>query len=1055
GVRPEGYVAKANQPLQVSLVTLDLQGDPAPSRSLEVGIFRREWFSAREQGADGRLYWTSKFTDTLVQTLPAATDAQGRASVSVLFPRAGEYRVSASGKDDQGRQASADSFVWVTGSDVFWGVDDTSRVDLIADRRSYKPGDTASVLVTAPYKGATALVTIERGTVIERRLITIKGTAELFQVPIREDYAPNIYVGVTLVTPPGDGTTPDAPAVPDLRVGLVNLPVSTERQELNITVTPDRTDAGPRDSVRYTVKATDHTGKGVRAEVALALVDKAVLTLADDPNPTLRQSFYERRPLNVFTSSPLTVLVDRVTVKLQPGDKGGGGAAGEGAFVRREFPDTAFWEPALVTGEDGTAQVSVTLPDTLTTWRLSARAVTADTLVGQAESEIVASKPLFLRPTLPRFLTAGDQAVLQVVVHNGAGSAVDAAVSLEASVPGGLPAPLTIEGPARQTVSVPASGTALVRWNVRVSQDVGAVGEITLALNGSGGAAQDALEVTLPIKRLATPETVASAGQVIDQVVETVRLPSEKTGGGGRLDLELTPSLTAGALRGVYALAAHPYDGAEQSVSRFLPAAALQRALKDAGLSEPALATALAEHLPRSLQRLYTLQQLDGGWGWWEADKSDLWITTYAVQGLVEARRAGYDVDQAVLDRGIDFLKGHDAANTAPDMRAYQLFVLAEAGELDRGRIVALYDRRDQDELGVAGRAHLLMALVAARDLAPAQGDEARIKTLVAELMGQAVLTASEAHWEERDPGGWGLASNTRITALAISALLRADPDSFLVPNAVRYLMARQDGGAWTSTQETAASALALAAYIRASGDLEASYTYRAALDGTTLREAAVTRDTLTASAAVSVPLADLKAGGSQITIQRQAATGQTGKGRLYYTLRLRSYEDAGAAQPLDRGLAVERAYVAVASGTLTPTGQLITQARLGDVVQVRLTLRVPHDARYLTVEDMLPAGLEPLDSSLKTVSAAAQTPVLEDVGGELPFWWYWSRSEVRDDRVALFAAELPRGTYSYTFLARAVVPGTFQAAPATAYQTYAPEVFGRSAGSVFTVTGP
>jgi hypothetical protein len=1050
GVRPENYVARAGQPTPVSLLTVTPQGDPAPNRDLTVEIFRREWYSAREQAADGRLYWTSKYSDTLVQSLSARSDAQGRASVSVTLPEGGEYRIGASGTDDGGRTAASDGFVWATGGDVFWGVDDTSRVDLIADKREYQPGDTAQVLVTAPYRGMTALVTIERGTVLEHRLLTIAGTSELIPVPIDPGYAPNVYVGVALIAPAGDGNTPDRPAVPELRVGLVNLPVSTARQELTLTVTPDRTAAGPRDTVQYTVKATDYSGKGVRAEVALALVDKAVLTLADDPNPTLRQSFYERRPLHVFTSSPLTVLVDRVTVKLQPGDKGGGGAAEGASFVRQEFPDTAFWQPALVTGNDGTATFSVTLPDTLTSWRLSARAVTADTLVGQAQNDVVASKPLYLRPTLPRFLTAGDSATLQAVVHNSTNDAIDADVALETSDS----AALTIDGNPQQRVNVAAGGTTLVRWNVAVPAAT-ATDSVTLTLRVAGGGAEDTLATPLPLKRLQTLETTASAGQVIDQVVETVRLPAGKLD-DGRLDLELVPSLVAGALDGVGALAAHPYDGAEQSVSKFLPAATLQRALDAAGVQQLELAASLQNELPRSLQRLYALQQLDGGWGWWESDPSDLWISAYVVHGLVEARRAGYDVDQAVFERALDYLAGSDVQRQGitADLHAYRLFVLAEAGRSDRSGAVTLFDTRDQRGMGVAGRAYLLMTLVAAQAAAPVPADAARITTLVSELMGRATLTTTEAQWADSADEGW-FASNTRTTALATMALLRADPDNFLAPNAIRFLMARQDGGAWRSSYEGAIATVALAEYIGASSDAEASYTYRATLDGASLHEASVGRETLGETARISMPAAQLKPDGSQLVLQRQAASGQSGRGRLYYTMRLRSYEPAGAAQALDRGLAVTREYVAVASGTFTPTGQLVQSAMVGDIVQVRLTLRAPQAMRYLTVEDFLPAGLEALDSSLETVSAAAAEPALEENTGDVPYGWFWSRTEVRDDRVALFATDLPQGTYTYSFLARAVTPGVFAAAPATARQTYAPEVFGRSAGSVFTITTP
>ncbi len=208
--------------------------------------------------------------------------------------------------------------------------------------------------------------------------------------------------------------------------------------------------------------------------------------------------------------------------------------------------------------------------------------------------------------------------------------------------------------------------------------------------------------------------------------------------------------------------------------------------------------------------------------------------------------------------------------------------------------------------------------------------------------------------------------------------------------------------------------------------------------------------------------LADLKLGDkSQLTIQRQAANGQTGKGRLYYTLRMRYYQDAASVQPLDQGVGVQREYIAVASDTLSPTGQLIDQARLSDVVQVRLTLIVPEDMQYFAVEDMLPAGLEPLDASLKTTSAAARgaelgpaEPPSPGIQDDVPYWWYFNQTSIHDNRVALFATFLPKGTYHYTYLARATNAGTFQTLPATAYQMYAPEVFGRSAGAAFTVTG-
>jgi uncharacterized protein YfaS (alpha-2-macroglobulin family) len=327
-------------------------------------------------------------------------------------------------------------------------------------------------------------------------------------------------------------------------------------------------------------------------------------------------------------------------------------------------------------------------------------------------------------------------------------------------------------------------------------------------------------------------------------------------------------------------------------------------------------------------------------------------------------------------------------------------------------------------------------------------GEDARVRSLVNELMNRAILTTTEAHWEEQRIDYWAMSSDTRTTALALQALVRADPQNFLIPNATRYLMGLRDHGTWQTTQETSASAIALAEYVAASGELTADYTYKVVLGGKSLREGSVNTQNLADPIQVAVALADMQIPGGG---QSQLAISKVGQGRLYYTMRLRTYADAVSVKPLDRGMAIERQYVAVASDTLTPTGQLVTGAKLGEVVQVRLTIHLPTDMTYLAIEDYLPAGLEPLDTSLKTSASAAQDQGLTDSDG-YPGWWYFTRSEIRDNRVALFATELQSGTYTYTYLARATTPGTFQTLPAIGYQMYAPEVYGRSSGASFIV---
>lgn len=1049
GLKPKQYVAEVGKPHTIDVLTIDSILDKSVgNRTLDIAIYRREWLSVQEQGSDGQMYWTSSYSDTLVETQSATTNERGQATVHFTPAESGSYRIGATATDDNGNTIATSVFTWAYGSaTTFWGMSNSNRIDLVADKDRYQPGDTATILIPAPYDDMVALVTTERASIIEHQVIEFHSSTETLRIPIKDSYVPNVYLSVVLVRPSHhDG-------VADVRVGMVNLPVATEHKNLTIRVTPDKQQTGPREDVTYTVKATDSSGQGVRAEVSLALVDKAVLSLADDSNPSLKQIFYDTQAAGVFTAQSLTALVDRVSLRLDDGAKGGGGGLGADMLVRRDFPDTAYWNPTLVTANDGTATITVTLPDNLTTWRMTARAITADTLVGDSSSDILATQSLLIRPTLPRFLTAGDKPVIQAVVHNASDEVIDATATIQVSG-------LNITTPAEQQVRVPAQGQSVVRWN----GEVVATEHVTIQCTVSGAGQHDSVEHMLPVQRFVTRDVVATAGQVYDTpVIETIALPTLPTSSSGTgttdmgtLMLEIVPSLTASLNTGLDYLEYFPYGCTEQTTSRFLPTALIAQMHDKFKLDKPKLLATLEYNLTIGLQRLYSMQQLDGGWGWWASDMSNPYLTAYVIQGLLEAQQAGYGIDEHVLDDGLSYLQDQLlAAEETPlpaATRAYMLFVLAEAGKPDRGLTIALYEKHTQ--LPIYGHAYLLMTL---QQLG---GEDERVHTLVGELMSRAMLHATDAHWEEQETDYTTMSSTTRTTALALQALVRADPANFLVPNAVRYLMNQRRDGHWQTTQETAITLMALADYIAASGDLDADYTYRVLLDQRMLDERAIDEHTRDESFTFTLPLADLvrevnQAGQSDHTDQTASVQfAKQGSGNLYYTLRMRSYQPAEAVQPGTYGIGIRRDYIAVDATTLAPTGQVLSEATVGDVVQVQLTLTLPEEMHYLAVEDMLPAGLEALDSSLKTVSDMVQDPELQESSDteDMQGWMYFAETEIHDNRVAMFATHLPSGTYRYTYLARAVIPGTYQTLPATAYQMYAPEVAGNSAGTMFVV---
>ncbi len=137
----------------------------------------------------------------------------------------------------------------------------------------------------------------------------------------------------------------------------------------------------------FTIHAADAQGHPVQAQLAVSLVDKSVLALAASQSVSLMDTFYAQRDLGVESAATLNLYIDRLNLSQAVGSKGGsGGGGGPGGPTRAVFPDTAYWNPSVVTNAAGNASISVVLPDNLTTWTFSAAGGTQSTLVGESST---------------------------------------------------------------------------------------------------------------------------------------------------------------------------------------------------------------------------------------------------------------------------------------------------------------------------------------------------------------------------------------------------------------------------------------------------------------------------------------------------------------------------------------------------------------------------------------------------------------------------------------------------------------------------------------------
>ncbi|MCU0464314.1 MAG: Ig-like domain-containing protein [Anaerolineae bacterium] len=1058
GVTARDFVANEGAESIADLIVVDWDSQPVAGQEVNVEVVERRWNSIQTVDPySGSIIWQSEVEEIPVTSGTVTTGADGTASFAFTPPTGGIYKITGSTTDSEGREAVSSNYVWASGSAyVPWRVENSTAIELIADQTGYSVGDTAEILITSPFSGRVeALVTVERSGVIKTERLTLESNSTVYRLPIELDYAPTVYVSVLLVKGV-DETNP----VADFRMGLIRLPVDNAPFRLDVDISADRSQAAPQETITYTVHTSNEDGLPVQTELGVGLTDLATLSLREPYNIPLLDYFYGGERLGLLTAGTLTLNTDLITQFTRDVIKGGGGGGGGDAGIlelREEFVDTPFWNGQLETNADGIATFSVDLPDNLTTWRLDVRALSAGgngapMLVGQATDDLLSTKPLIIRPVAPRFFVAGDEPTLAAVVNNNTDEDIEAEVTL-------IQTGLTLDSDAVQTVTVPARSTARVEWAATVED----VESVELVYSVDGGGFQDATRPAfgqgdnriLPVYRFEVQEFVGTGGALLDAAtrVESVSLPTRYPVTQGDLTVRVEPSLAISAVEGVRGFRTFTCTCTEAIASRLLANLAGRQALLVTGTPVNALGIYDRE-INLALQRLAALQKVDGGWGWYQTMNSDGLTSAWVMLALTEANAAGFAVDSGVYEMGAAYLL--NVLRVTPDLEVWQMnraalmtYALTQAG---RGAQVGaaisnLYDfsglrEGAPDNISLYGQALLMMAMQ------DANGSDPRLPALRDSLMNAAVITANGAQWSEasRDRFNWG--SDTRTTAIVLKALVGYNASEPLLPNAVRWLMVARRGDVWESTQETAWALDTLVDWMVATNENAPDYTYSVTLNGDELTGGQMTPDSAALAQVFTLAVGELNAESpNPLVIDRGA-----GDGALYYTAYLNPFVPVSEVDAVSRGFSIDRAY-RVLDGADSGS---IESAESGQLIEVTLTLTVANPAYYVVIEDPIPAGTEPVDTGLATNQQTGTESSIDDPTTEGEDWWlsWWVDEQFRDEKVVISADYIAPGTYAYRYVVRASVPGIYNVIPSTAYETYFPEVYGRSAGDQFTVTG-
>lgn len=766
--------------------------------------------------------------------------------------------------------------------------------------------------------------------------------------------------------------------------------------------------------------------------------------------------------------------------------------------VRSDFRATAFWQPDVKTGADGTARIAVKYPESLTRWQATARAATTGNQFGWGKTNTNTKQPLIVRLQTPRFLTVGDLAVVSAVINNNTGEALTVTPKLDVSgavITGGY-----VDGQfvkeERGPVTVPANGEARVNWAVSAQQ----AGDAKFTVSGRAGQLTDAMERSLPVHAHGISKLLARSGKATTgNVTVKLDLPPRKPG-TTQFTVSVTPSLAVTMLDALPYLADYPYGCTEQTLSRFMPAVIVRQTLRDVGLDaetamnrvfgglstnaagqrSPALGAKkdllkLDEMTAAGLKRLYDFQHDDGGWGWWKEGSSDPWMTAYIVWGLELARQAGLELEAGRLTRARDWLRSQlvqfedEPANAAWALHALAAPLARVAEKLHSAEEARALRRafEQRDQLTSYGRALLALAAyhygyaepagVLVRNLA--NGVVRDDKPDASVLLGNAGAGApATAHWDKAD-GWWRWhEGGVESTAFALRALLAIDPKNELVEPAANWLLKNRRGAQWSNTRDTAIVILALNDYLRATGELKSELDYEVVVNGQSLARRKVTPAEVLGAPSVFTVDEKLVRDANEVLIIRHA-----GDAPVYFAVNARFFTAEEPVTPAGSELFVRRQYF-----RLVPTPTLlkgVTERReplndgdtihSGERVEVVLTVETKNDYEYLLFEDLKPAGLEATEirsggwlamRGLKPSKAGAAAS--GDPGERSEFT---GRSEGvypewRDRLAAMFVSRLPQGFWELRYSFRAETPGKFHALPTMAHAMYVPEIRANSA---------
>lgn len=1004
GIKPlfNGNEVGEGEAAAFDVVLVGADGKQADAKSFKWELVRLDqrwqWYSR-----DGQWSYETVTTARRVTGGTATAEAGAPARISVQSDW-GRYRLEVTTGEAGGPQSSVTfNAGWYAGD----AIDSPEMLDIALDKPAYKAGETARVKIASKQAGKVTIAVLSNKMLAMQQADVPAGGTEI-TLPVAEAWLPGAYVTATLYRPMDE----KARRMPSRAIGVKWLGLDTSSRTLKVGLDLPRK-VKPSSTLTVPVKVTG-LGAGEEARVTVAAVDVGILNLTRFESPAPEKWFFAQRRLGTEVRDFYGRLIDGMRAErgsLRSGGDESGGLAMQGS-PPVEKP-LALFSGIVKVGADGTAKIDLPLPDFNGAVRIMAVAWSADK-VGSASGEVIVRGALALTASGPRFLTLGDEARLELDVHNVEGPAAAYKVAIGQETASGLQSSLAardldlkVGERRREYVDIKPSEIGAFTYSINITGPDGIEVKRRLAFDVKPPAAD--------IKRTTISALAAKGGKLTlspDLLQDMIPSTARVTVNVGPIASMDVPGLLTQLDR-------YPYGCAEQTTSRALPLLYVNEMARRIGLANE---TQLKERVQKAIERVLEMQDSSGAFGVWGPSSGDMWLTSYVTDFLSRAKEAGYVVRPQAFTQALDRLQNYigyaQDFERGGEARAYALYVLARNGRAPIGELRYYVDTRLDRFATPLAQAQLGAALAMV-------GDKERAERAFKAALRQ--MSADDKYIGRADYGSGIRDGAALVTLAAETGVVKAE-----APKLAAVIAKAYQTRAYTSTQEQAWMLLAARALSEQRDDAALSINgaphngeLTRSLTAAELKDGALTISN-DSDAAIDAVVSVI---GASLTPEPAVSKGFTIE-RSYYTLDGKKVELASA----DGG-----------NATLKQTDRLV----------VVLKIEGTETGGRVLLVDRLPAGLE------------IENPRLVDFGDIGSLGWLKrtkepEHTEFRDDRfVAAFdffgdgerrgSASKPSATVAY--LVRAVTPGSFMHPAATVEDMYRPDRFARTASGRVEVT--